>query len=272
MRNLLPLFVLALLAAPALAQKGDKAGCKDDPLFPVRMPNYRIEKCESKSFAAFELKSTRREKKSVEGQHTFIQYTVDRKEDDRTGVEVVRNYENALKKIGGRVHDSDTWWLIGVVQSGGREVWAQVQRGNGKIWLDVVRKQEMTQIVVADAAALANDLKTTGHVTVNGIYFDTNKAALKPESAQAVGEIVQMLEADPALKVFVVGHTDTVGTVAANLTLSEARAASVVAALTREGIAATRLQAFGNGPFAPVATNATEAGRAQNRRVELVRQ
>jgi outer membrane protein OmpA-like peptidoglycan-associated protein len=126
---------------------------------------------------------------------------------------------------------------------------------------------------VADAAALGNDIGATGHAAVYGINFDTGKSTIKPESAQALGEIAKLLTADPSLKVFVVGHTDNVGGVDSNLKLSQDRAEAVLQALVRDhGIASARLRASGCGPFAPVASNDSEEGRAKNRRVELVKQ
>jgi outer membrane protein OmpA-like peptidoglycan-associated protein len=273
------MILLALVAhlaftLSAFAQKTDAAGCKDSPLFPNRLPKYRIEKCEAKPFASYGFYMGKGKKKTVEGEYTFIQYTVDNREDDRAGLEVVRNYENALKKIGGTIHASDPQrWVNGFVTIGGKEVWAEAEKGNGKIWLRIVRRGEMEQIVVADAASFANDLKTTGHVAIEGIYFDTGSAKLKPESAPALAEIAKLLKADGALHVFVVGHTDTVGNVDSNLKLSRDRADAVIQALFRDqGISPTRMRAFGNGPFAPVGSNATESGRAKNRRVELVKQ
>ena len=131
----------------------------------------------------------------------------------------------------------------------------------------------MEQTIVADAASFSNDLKTTGHVAVGGIYFDTASAVLKPESAPALQEIAKLLKADPSLKVYVVGHTDSVGNVDGNLKLSRDRAEAVIQALAAQhGIASARLRSFGNGPFAPVASNANDDGRALNRRVELVMQ
>ena len=86
-------------------------------------------------------------------------------------------------------------------------------------------------------------------------------------------EIAKLLAAEPALRVYVVGHTDGVGGLEANLKLSQARAEAVAEALVKtHGVAAARLRSFGNGPYAPVATNDSEAGRARNRRVELVKQ
>ena len=261
-----------LIAIPAVAQVKDAAGCKDPALFPNRMPGYRIEKCESKPFASWDFNTAKPPKKTVEGEFTFIQYTVDKAEESRSGVEVVRNYENALSKIGGKVFASDPQrWLTGYVTIEGKDVWVQVDRGNSKIWIRIVRQRGMEQTIVADAAAFSKDLKSTGHVTVAGIYFDTASAVLKPESAPAIQEIAKLLKSDAALKVFVVGHTDTVGNVDANLKLSRDRADAVLQALVAQhGIATARLRSFGAGPFAPVATNGTDDGRALNRRVELV--
>ena len=109
-------------------------------------------------------------------------------------------------------------------------------------------------------------------VEVPGIFFDFGKAELKPESDAAIKEIAKLLQANPALKLWVVGHTDAVGSAEANVTLSNARAAAVVKALTQQNaIDPKRLAPFGAGPYAPVSSNDSEDGRARNRRVELVK-
>jgi outer membrane protein OmpA-like peptidoglycan-associated protein len=102
--------------------------------------------------------------------------------------------------------------------------------------------------------------------------FDTGKTELKPDSNAQLDQMAAVLKAQPALKVFIVGHTDNVGGLDANLKLSQGRAQAVVAALTQRGIAASRLLAHGNANYAPVASNAGEDGRARNRRVEMVLQ
>jgi outer membrane protein OmpA-like peptidoglycan-associated protein len=108
---------------------------------------------------------------------------------------------------------------------------------------------------------------------VSGIFFDTGKADVKPESAAAPGEVAKLPQQDPSMRVFVVGHTDNAGSVSSNMDLSSRRAAAVVKEMiAKHGVAPARLQAFGNGPYAPVASNDSEEGRAQNRRVELVKQ
>jgi OmpA-OmpF porin, OOP family len=112
----------------------------------------------------------------------------------------------------------------------------------------------------------------SGHAVVNGILFDTGKAEIKPESAPALQEVIKLLQQDAKLKLYVVGHTDNVGALAGNIELSQRRAAAVVQALTAQGVAAGRLQAYGAGPYSPLASNDSDDGRTLNRRVELVKQ
>src|SRR5699024_4305378 len=103
------------------------------------------------------------------------------------------------------------------------------------------------------------------------VNFATDKAEILPESRPQVEQVLALLRDSEGLRLAVHGHTDDTGAADHNRRLSEARAAAVVAALTAEGIAPERLQARGFGPDQPVADNATEDGRAANRRVELVR-
>jgi len=265
--------VALLVCGSAMAVPPDRAGCTDHPLFPTRMPNYGIESCETKPFDRFEFFVTKGPRLAVEGKRTKITYAVDKREDDQSGLAVVRNYENAIQKIGGTVAASDPQrWVNGSVVVDGREVWFQAEKGNGKVWLTIVEKQAMEQQIVADAASFGNDLTATGHVAVYGIYFDTGKSVLKPESQAALVEVKRLLEANPSLNLWVVGHTDSVGAIDGNMKLAQARAQAVVTDLTTtHGIAAARLEGYGVGPLAPVASNDSAEGRAKNRRVELVK-
>jgi OmpA-OmpF porin, OOP family len=140
--------------------------------------------------------------------------------------------------------------------------------------LEVVDTVPMeTKMVTVEAAAMAKDIAATGHVALYGIYFDTDKTDLKPESTPTISEIAKLLKQDPKLTMYVVGHTDNVGGYEYNMGLSERRAAAVVKELTgKHGIQAARLKAAGAGPLAPVAPNDNDPGRAKNRRVELVKQ
>jgi OmpA-OmpF porin, OOP family len=142
------------------------------------------------------------------------------------------------------------------------------------ILLDVVETVPLeSKMVTVDAAAMAKEVAATGHVALYGIYFDTNKTDIKPESAPAIDEIAKFLKQDPKVLVYVVGHTDNVGGYEYNMGLSQRRADAVVKELTsKHGVPATRLRAVGTGPVAPLAPNETEEGRAKNRRVELVQQ
>jgi outer membrane protein OmpA-like peptidoglycan-associated protein len=125
--------------------------------------------------------------------------------------------------------------------------------------------------VAVDAGALKKGLEAEGKVALYGLTFDTGKATIKPESAEQLAQMAQVLKANAQLKVYIVGHTDNQGALESNLSLSKARAQAVVDALAgTHGIDARRLSAAGVANWAPVASNAAEAGRARNRRVEMV--
>jgi OmpA-OmpF porin, OOP family len=263
------------LTMGAVAQQPDNPACKDHPLFPSRMPEYRIEACKVEEHGVYEFSSTKGPKTPVEGKFTFLTYAfTGQKVSEPSGLAVVRNYENAIQKVGGTILQSvPDRWVNGKIVKDGREAWVEIEKGNGKIWLRIVEKKAMEQYIVADAAAFGNDIRTTGHAAVYGIYFDTGKSTIKPESAQAISEIAKLLKGDPSLKVHVVGHTDNEGSVESNIKLSQDRAEAVIQVLVRDhGIAPARLRAYGCGQFAPVASNDSEEGRAKNRRVELVKQ
>ncbi len=107
-------------------------------------------------------------------------------------------------------------------------------------------------------------------IRLNNVFFDTAKTALLPESTRELDRLVALLKQMPTMRIEVRGHTDSVDDDAANLTLSEGRAASVTAYLVKAGIAAARLQSKGFGETAPIGSNATDEGRKLNRRVEFV--
>jgi outer membrane protein OmpA-like peptidoglycan-associated protein len=266
--------LLSLVLASTAFAEPDKKGCADHPLFPTRMPDYYIVDCKTTEFDSYDFYVLKGPKHREEGKFTYLAYHINKGKTEQSGLAVVRNYEAAITKIGGTIVASDPQrWVVGNVVVDGKEVWFQAEKGNSAYWLRVIEKTAMKQHIVADAASFANDLNATGHVAVYGIYFDTGKAALKPESKPALDEVAKLLKSDAALKLWVVGHTDSVGTVEDNLRLAQLRAESVTMELsTAYGIAPARLKAFGVGPLAPVAGNGDEAGRAKNRRVELVKQ
>jgi OmpA-OmpF porin, OOP family len=270
------LFCIFAAVSVSMAQE-DKEGSKDPALF-TRMPKHHISRYEDKQFDSFTFWVSSEKKETVEGHCLSIQYYLDEGAQDVSGLQVVRNYTNAVKKIGGQLvyqYDDGGYQIVILkVKKDGKETWAQVtSAGNGYYTVDLVEKQAMEQDVVADAASMASSINETGRVALYGIYFDSGKSALKAESTAALQEIAKLLKSDPSLKIYVVGHTDNTGTYDANMKLSVDRALSVVNELvTKYGVPPAVLKACGAGPISPVATNSTDAGKALNRRVELVKQ
>lgn len=255
----------------------------------------------------------------LEGKYSRYAYVFPQ---DRSSLEVMRNYQGALEKAGmnvvfacakeecgsdlgeyfGERRDANTFIQGGAIAYepfiyGRREPRYQVSSGkrpdgsavtiavvvyppaqgkSGGVFVDVVEGKPMETGKVAanlSAADMAKGIAAEGKVAVYGVYFDTAKADLKPESAPALAEMARMLQQDPKLKVFVVGHTDNQGDVSQNLTLSQRRADAVVKALTGgHKVDPKRLSPKGVAAYAPLASNRAEAGRQKNRRVELVEQ
>lgn len=265
---------IALATVVAAAPQADKKGCTDHPLIPTRMPSYFIMECRTVEFDGYDFLVQQGPKHREEGRFTFITYRVQAGANEQSGLAVVRNYENAIKQAGGTVVASDSKrWVNGKMTVDGREVWVQAESGGYLVWLRIIEKQAMQQHIVADAASFANDINRTGHVAIYGIYFDTGKSIVKPESKAALDEVAKLLKSDPNLSLWVVGHTDSVGKVDDNMRLAQARADAVAAELvSAHGVAGARLKGYGVGPLSPTAGNDTEDGRAKNRRVELVKQ
>jgi outer membrane protein OmpA-like peptidoglycan-associated protein len=146
-------------------------------------------------------------------------------------------------------------------------------QGKVLVLLDVIEGAPLTrrmELVTADQ--MAGSLGAEGRISLYGILFEHDSDRLTPASDPTLAEIAALTRADPALALFVVGHTDMTGGYDYNLDLSRRRAAAVVAALTaRFDVARDRLEPAGVGPLSPVADNQSEDGRALNRRVELVR-
>lgn len=148
-----------------------------------------------------------------------------------------------------------------------------IEKGEVIVQVNTVRAGEMDKkMVVVKADQMENSIKSGGRVTLYGILFDFNKADVKPESAPTLAEIATLLKSEPELRLLVAGHTDNVGEFEFNRDLSARRAKAVVAELTgKYGISSERLFPFGVSFAAPLASNASEEGRAKNRRVELVK-
>jgi outer membrane protein OmpA-like peptidoglycan-associated protein len=277
MKRILFSLLFVISAVLPLFSQEDEAGCKDPALF-TRMPNFHIYRCEDREFDKFEFRISEQKNQTIEGHFLYVNYYLNENAQTPGGLQIARNYSNAAKKIGGQVvyewEDGGAQYSTLKISKNGTEVWAQViAGGNGMYTINIIEKEAMEQDVVADANSMANSIKETGKVALYGIYFDTGKSVLKPESNGTLEQIANLLKADPALKLYVVGHTDNTGMFDANIKLSMDRATSVINELvSRFSVNASRLKPFGDGPTAPVATNSTEEGKALNRRVELVKQ
>lgn len=133
-------------------------------------------------------------------------------------------------------------------------------------------KMDADMVKVASADQMSSDLQSKGWVNVYGILFDYDRADVKPESQPQLQQIADLLKRDPSLRLDVVGHTDNKGGADYNRRLSDLRAFAIVAELaTRHGVDRARLTPVGKGMDSPIASNADDAGRALNRRVELIR-
>lgn len=139
--------------------------------------------------------------------------------------------------------------------------------------IDILKLEELeAEFVTVKADEMASEITTSGKIALYGILFDSGQATLKAESKATLDEIGALLKADDALRLLIVGHTDTEGAYDFNLDLSQRRAQAVVASLVDGyGIGRERLFPVGVSFASPVATNDTEEGRAKNRRVELVK-
>lgn len=290
--------------APAAAQPGDVAGAKDYPGI-GRFAGSVITGYVAKDFDAVRLQAApfkadkATDERRLEGRVVRIAY---RTAPGPSILEVSRNFENQLAKAGFEkllACDTDAcggipfteaidllpvpqmWadgfdyrYFVGRKEAGGRETFASVlvSQNNQQIYaqLTIAELGAMENKMVS-AAEMAKGLGDKGHIALYGIYFDTDKATMKPESRPTLEQIAQLLAGQPQLSVFIVGHTDNQGSYDYNLDLSRRRAEAVAAELSRSyRIAPARLRTAGVGLLAPVGSNATDAGRALNRRVELV--
>lgn len=279
MKNLITLLSLFfLLAGKGLSttpQQQDIKGSKDHPMI-SRMPDFWISEYKEAEFDNYKFIGADKKPRIIEGHKYSILYKLNSGASDPGALKVMRNFQDALKKIGGRILVDDSFNKLStiLVQKDSKETWIEVRCYSGIMFrLSIVEKEIMKQEIVADAMAMGDDINNTGHVALYGIFFDSGKYDLKAESDSAIIQISKLLKTNASLKLYVVGHTDNVGNIEANMKLSNDRANEVVKTLVANyGIAADRLKPYGVASLAPVASNDTEEGKAKNRRVELVKQ
>jgi OmpA-OmpF porin, OOP family len=307
-KMLKPLALLILLSCQvpigALAQTRDVAGLRDFPgigrfggsvITGYQVKDFDAARMQAAAFRDGQPADARR----LEGRVTRIAY---RTSPGPSILEVSRNFETQLAKAGFETLltcDTDAcggipfteaidalpipqmWvdgfnyhYYAGRKAEGGRETFASVvvSENNREIYAQlIVAELGAIENKMVDAAAMAKGLGETGHIALYGIYFDTDKAVIKPESRPTLEQIAKVLTGQPQLNVFIVGHTDSQGAFEYNMDLSKRRAEAIAAELVKSyRIAPPRLRTAGVGLLSPVGSNASESGRALNRRVELV--
>ena len=129
--------------------------------------------------------------------------------------------------------------------------------------------QPKPQPVIIDTPIVSIPVKVGTKVVLHNLFFATNKTQILPESEKALDELYAFLNSHPELVIRITGHTDNVGSDQANIILSEGRANAVRDELIKRGVEVERIEAEGKGEAEPIADNATEEGRAKNRRVEF---
>ncbi|WP_159586326.1 OmpA family protein [Chelativorans xinjiangense] len=308
------LFFSSAGTLPASAQQADLPGAADHALV-GRYDGSAIDFFETKAYEELRLPFKALEsgewQRELAGKLTSIRY---KGPGDRSILEVMRNYETALKANGfeivffcrgrdecspkqsvsafwdaarGGIGMPTTWdttiYLLaerndadGLVTVGMLGVETQA-RGDipltPHVAVTVVESQPMEtdRITLVEASAMEEALAKDGKIAIYGIYFDFDKADIKPESQPQIDQLGELLKTNQDLQAIIVGHTDGQGAFDYNLSLSQQRAQAVVDALVASyGIAPGRLIPAGAGMLSPVASNRTEEGRAKNRRVEIV--
>lgn len=291
------LFLICLFPLSTLA--ADAAGAVDHPLI-GRFDGSEIAHYDAKEFDEYKIWTAKppAEPKKVEGVTTRIAYRMPK------GVSmagVTRNFRKGLEakgfKLDWECETNDCGGgdlifatdLFGIPYMGrnrfdyryltasqavdGSEVYATVVISDGdpiQTQVTVVETAKMEDKMI-DAKGIAKGVLEDGRVALYGIQFDYDKAEIKPESTPTLTEIAGFMTDQPALEIVIVGHTDNQGSMDYNLDLSHRRASAVRQALIDQfHIAAGRMTAAGAGFLAPVAPNTTEAGRALNRRVEII--
>lgn len=160
-----------------------------------------------------------------------------------------------------------TW----VVRRPEGNIWVQLVQDSAQGWLTIGQEKGFEQTAqLLPASALKQQMDADGKVALQ-VNFATDKTDVLPESLPQIEQVATLLNDNPDLQLAIHGHTDNSGDAAYNQTLSEGRAQAVMKLLLAKGIADSRLSAQGFGDSQPVADNATEAGKAKNRRVELVK-
>ncbi|HLW76909.1 MAG TPA: OmpA family protein [Bryobacteraceae bacterium] len=262
---LLPAFAFA---QPKLAP--DAPGCADSSSLP-KLLGCRVDNCEKKDgdrrdIAVKEDYDHQPVTNSIDGDSRSVMYECVEGTKPKS---IVNQAADALRAAG-----FDVPYLFSDEEGG-------LTAHKGDLWLTIdsaSRFYTLTETKVTppdfesinDAASMADAIEKYGHVPLYGIHFLSGKADIAPESVTSLRELGFMLDDNPDWNIRIEGHTDNIGSKDVNSELSARRANAVAAYLFGRGIKRTRVRALGAGETDPIASNDTEAGRAKNRRVEIV--
>lgn len=271
------IFVLFLTLCSMQLVAQDKKGCDTThPSYISRITGYDISSCEYSEYRDYTFiyyagTPAKAYKLQQGGKFRQLFFTKNGKENRKMSADQIRtNYANAILKSKGKELSKNKTLFTFRVDN--KEVYIELHTTNSA-------DEKSYNIIILEVEAMKQEVEANineameeeGKFALYGVFFDTGKSVIKPESETALNTVVEYLTANPAVKIVVVGHTDNTGGYDANTLLSKSRATSVKNWLITKGkIAATRLKAEGAGQFCPVATNKTEEGKAKNRRVEIV--
>jgi outer membrane protein OmpA-like peptidoglycan-associated protein len=281
MKKCISILMLALTVSIFASAQNDAAGCKDHALL-TRLENFDISDC-SENYNELQLRTSVGKTETKEGNlfSYYYRYNFDAGVKMKSPLQIVKNYENAVVKNGGRLVYKNINSSEGDIEATlylstkEKEYWIQLIRfaGNGieveAFGLNVLEIEPMKQEVAA--SEMFEKINKEGYIALY-INFETGKSDIKPESQPIIDQLSAMLIQNPTLKISIEGHTDNAGGETVNQKLSESRAKSVMNALISKNIDISRLKYKGWGQSKPIADNNTEEGRAKNRRVEILKQ
>jgi len=248
----------------------DAENCKDHQFF-SRMPNFVITGC-SQNFNKLEYYTSDENTETKEGELTVISYEFldDASLKEPSQLQILRNYENAIIKLGGKKIWTGDQYLSFSLKKNSKDYIISVAMANGNIIhdLSVLEIEQMKQEITAND--IMDALNKDGFVALN-ILFDTGKSTIQNESLPVIDQIFELMKNDLSFKISIEGHTDNSGDAGGNKKLSDDRAKAVMDMVIAKGIDKTRMSSIGWGQEKPVADNRTEEGRSKNRRVEIVK-
>lgn len=259
-----------------LAQEMDAEGCKDHPFF-NRLENYYIDGCKE-NFNEYEFMMGNDKTQILEGTLLDILYTYDGPFGPNlpSKLQVIRNYENAVAKMGGKKVYSRT-----IDDGGWTGATFHLQKDGTEYWLGIYNLinnpvDQFTLVLLTIEGMKQEIAANEMFETINSglplalyINFETGKSAIKSDSENIVEELYKMMNENPTLHILVEGHTDNVGNKTSNQTLSEQRATSLKSALVKKGIDMDKIRTVGFGQDQPLSDNNTYDGKAKNRRIEI---